>query len=76
MYDVDRDGIISHDDLLHIVHKLFGDIMRIETVLNVVNMVISEIDPSQEGNILFANFCESLKVFDMDEMLVIKIPEI
>lgn len=76
MYDIDRDGIITQSDLLHIIHKLYGDIMRTETVLNVVQTILYEIDPTHGGHILFNNFCDSLNVFDMEEMLVIKIPEI
>lgn len=75
MYDFDRDGIITQNDLLYIIHKLYGDIMNTGTVLNVVQTILSEMDPSQGGHILFSNFCDSLNVFDMEEMLVIKIPE-
>lgn len=74
MYDVDKNGIITENDLLYVFHKLFSDIWNTKQILNVVSTIMSEMDTSQTNQILFEDFCSAFDIFDMDESLVIKIP--
>ncbi|KAL9903843.1 calcineurin subunit B [Glossina fuscipes fuscipes] len=75
MYDTDMDGIISHEDFIGIVHRLYGDIMSSKQVLETAATMIFEMDTSGTQKILFQDFSDALNVFDMEETLVIKIHE-
>uniref|UniRef100_A0A1A9WD81 EF-hand domain-containing protein n=1 Tax=Glossina brevipalpis TaxID=37001 RepID=A0A1A9WD81_9MUSC len=75
MYDTDMDGIISHEDLIVIVHKLYGDIMTSTQVIETAANMIFEMDTSATQKILYQDFSDALNVFDMDETLVVKIRE-
>lgn len=75
MYDCNKDGVITVSDLITIVHKLYGDLMNTENVLQVVNTIMSEMEDSSPNEILFQDFCNSLNVFDMEETMVVKINE-
>uniref|UniRef100_A0A1A9VFC4 EF-hand domain-containing protein n=1 Tax=Glossina austeni TaxID=7395 RepID=A0A1A9VFC4_GLOAU len=75
MYDTDMDGIISHEDLIVIVHRLYGDLMSSQQVLETAATMIFEMDTSGTQKILFEDFSDSLNVFDMEETLVVKIRE-
>ncbi|XP_065358956.1 calcineurin B homologous protein 3 [Calliphora vicina] len=74
MYDHDKNGLISEEDLIFVVHKLFSDIWNSEQIMNVASMMMLEMDNSHTNQILFNDFCSALAVFDMEECLITKIP--
>ncbi|XP_055853531.1 calcineurin subunit B type 1 [Episyrphus balteatus] len=73
MYDVNKDGSISKQDLLDIVHRLYSNYTNIQTMVRIVHIVMKEMDNSNTNQILFNDFCKALEVFDMDN-LVVKFP--
>ncbi|KNC28490.1 hypothetical protein FF38_05556 [Lucilia cuprina] len=76
MYDHDKNGIISEEDLIFVVHKLFSDIWTTQQIMNVASMMILEMDSSNTNQILFNDFCTALEIFDMEEHLITKIPSV
>lgn len=73
MYDNDKNGIITEEDLIFVVHKLFSEIWNTQRILKVVSIMMSEMDSSQTNQILFEDFCTAYEVFDMDTQLITKI---
>lgn len=73
MYDNDKNGIITEEDLIFMVHKLFSEIWNTQRILKVVSIMMSEMDSSQTNQILYEDFCKAYEVFDMDTQLITKI---
>lgn len=73
MYDNDKNGIITEEDMIFVVHKLFSEIWNTQRILKVVTIMMSEMDSSQTNQILYEDFCKAYEVFDMDTQLITKI---
>ena len=76
MYDRDKDGRISNDDLIKLVHSLYSDVMDRANIINIVTIVMTEMDSSNTNQVLFADFVKAFGMFDMEEALVTNIPEV
>lgn len=74
MYDHDKNGIITKEDLIFVVHKLFSDIWSSQQIMKVVYMMMEEMDYSNTNQVLFDDFCKAFEIFDMEEYLITKIP--
>ncbi|XP_055906037.1 calcineurin subunit B type 1 [Eupeodes corollae] len=70
MYDINKDGSISKEDLLDVVHRLCSDYTDIHTMIKIVQLVIKEMDSTKTNRILFDDFCKSMEIFDMDNLAV------
>ncbi|KAM7359015.1 uncharacterized protein ACRADG_003773 [Cochliomyia hominivorax] len=73
MYDIDKNGIITEEDLIFVVHKLFSEIWSPQQIVKVVDMMIQEMDNSNTNQIFFNDFVNAYEVFDMDGALITKI---
>ena len=74
MYDRDKNGIITEEDLIFIVHKLFAEMWTSKQILKVVERMLAEMDTSHTHNILFQDFRQAYDIFDMEDYLITKIP--
>ena len=74
MYDRDKNGIITEEDLIFVVHKLFAEMWTSKQILKVVERMLAEMDTSHTHNILFQDFCHAYEIFDMEDFLITKIP--
>lgn len=72
VYDTDRDGLISKDDLKHVLSAMVGLHIPKEQLNSIVRRTIKEADKDKDNCINLEEFKQALKDINLDEKMTIR----
>lgn len=72
MYDLDKDGKISRDELLHILNMMVGSNISEEQLGSIADRTLIEADTDKDGVITFDEFVKIMEKVDIERKMSIR----
>lgn len=72
VYDTDRDGVISQNDLHHILHAMVGLHIPSEHLNSIVKRTLKEADKDKDNKISLEELTEVLSTIDLEEKMSVR----
>jgi calcineurin B family protein 1 len=69
LYDIDNDGVIRHEEICEILHKLVGNTSSVEEIEKMADQMIIEMDKDGDHEISFKDFCDSFSGVEINDKL-------